>query len=564
MGLNAALATSARALEVFATGVQVAGQNIANANTPGYVKEKLILQANFPYRAGQLVYGTGVLAGGIRQQIDHFLESRLRTATSDASGANATNSIYKELEATLNEFTSNDLSTSLDGFLSELNNVANQPEILANKQIAIRQGQQLADTITNLRTKIDRYREGQSTQIQSLVDEANKLIDTVQRLNPQIITTESAGLLSSDAGGLRNQRDAALKRLAEIIPIKVIDRPNTGSDIFYGNEFLLLNSESQHLKTTADTDRGVATVNIQLTTTETQVTGTSGELGGLLTGRDQVLGNFLDDLDQYTGLVIHEFNKLFASGQGKHGFSTVTATNSVSDSTASLNQAGLAFTPQHGSFEIQIVNKANGQIETTNIPVDLDGIGGDTSLTDLQTLLNGVNHVTASISADGYLTLAAGSGYEIRFNNDTSGTLAALGINTFFTGSNSTNIDVNHRLLDDADLFATGHSSGPSDSSNAVALAQFYDQPLSSLGNESLSDYYDGLVSKLGQDSATQTSLTEGYATYRDAIDNQKTQYSGVSVDEETIAMLDFQHSYQAAARVISTVNDLLEVLLTI
>ena len=99
MGLNSALSTATRSLQVFSAGIEVAGQNIANAGTPGYIREELILDPNQPYARGRLVFGTGVLATGIQQQIDVFLETRIHTANSDASAAGARDSIYRQLQS---------------------------------------------------------------------------------------------------------------------------------------------------------------------------------------------------------------------------------------------------------------------------------------------------------------------------------------------------------------------------------------------------------------------------------------------------------------------------------
>src|SRR5690554_6476044 len=109
MGLSAALANAGRSLEVFTAGITVAGQNIANANTPGYVREKLLLSTNPSFRVGQLLFGTGVQATGIKQQIDLYLESRLYNASSDAISAIARRDIFQQLEGELRELGENDL-----------------------------------------------------------------------------------------------------------------------------------------------------------------------------------------------------------------------------------------------------------------------------------------------------------------------------------------------------------------------------------------------------------------------------------------------------------------------
>ncbi|HEX6987425.1 MAG TPA: flagellar basal body protein, partial [Planctomycetaceae bacterium] len=93
MGLYAALHTSGRSLQAFTAGISVAGQNVANANTPGYIREELNLDTNLPYKRGGLVFGTGVQVDGIRQQINVFLETRIHTAKGDHAAAKAASEI---------------------------------------------------------------------------------------------------------------------------------------------------------------------------------------------------------------------------------------------------------------------------------------------------------------------------------------------------------------------------------------------------------------------------------------------------------------------------------------
>src|SRR5690606_29074605 len=132
------------------------------------------------------------------------------------------------------------------------------------------------------------------------------------------------------------------------------------------------------------------------------------------------------------------------------------------------------------------------------------------------------------------------------------------------TGTSSQDIGVNSAILGNSGLFAAGRGGGSADSSNAVLLAQFSDRPIAGLNNLSVNEYYEGIVSRLAQQSATESAISSGYSAFRDALLNQRAQYSGVSIDEEALQMMDFQRSYQAAARMISTVDELYKVLLNI
>ena len=349
------------------------------------------------------------------------------------------------------------------------------------------------------------------------------------------------------------------------MPIQFDERSDGTVDVRTPSDYLILAGSFQHLTTSTSIDRGVNVTSVRLESTGTDVSHLGGELKGLIEGRDDVLGGFTDDLDEYVAGFIHEFNKIHASGQGLTGFSSVTGTYIVSDATAALNDAGLKFSPNHGSFEFTVTHQQSGIAESAIIAIDLDGIGSDTSLEGLRDALNAADpNITASITSDNRLKITAENGYEFSFGNDTSGVLAALGVNTFYTGENSTDIAVNSVVANDHRYFATARGGGASDGSNAQLLAEFIDNPAAALGNVSLSEYYDTLVSTIAQSSATSTALTNGLQSYQDSLNSQREQFSGVSLDEEALMMMQFQRSYQASARLISVIDELFNVLLNI
>jgi flagellar hook-associated protein 1 FlgK len=224
----------------------------------------------------------------------------------------------------------------------------------------------------------------------------------------------------------------------------------------------------------------------------------------------------------------------------------------------------LDFTPSHGSFLLKVRNQASGAVDVSNLAIDLDGIGADTSLEDLRAALDAIDHVTAEITSDSRLRLTSDSGYELRFGNDTSGVLAALGINTFFTGSDSGNIAINDLLRQDQRYLATGQGGGPADNSNAIALAAFLDRPVDALGGLSLEDFHTTLIGSIAQSAAAEEALTSGFEGFRDSLNTQREQRSGVSLDEEAIRVMQLQRNYQAAARIVAVIDELLNTLLNV
>ena len=165
-------------------------------------------------------------------------------------------------------------------------------------------------------------------------------------------------------------------------------------------------------------------------------------------------------MNSFAGTLANEFNKVYSSGQGLTGYSQTTANNAVTAANVPLNQAGLAFTPTNGSFNIVVTNSQTGASNTTNIPVSLLGSGNGTATTlnSLAAAINNVSGLQAQVVGGKLNISSTGASTTFSFSNDTSGTLAALGINTFFTGSNADNIAVNNAVVQDPTKFAA--SSG--------------------------------------------------------------------------------------------------------
>ncbi|QDU79140.1 Flagellar hook-associated protein 1 [Polystyrenella longa] len=564
MGLNSALQMSSRSLEIFTTGIQVAGQNVANANTPGYVREEILLEPANPYRQGSLVLGTGAKIGGVRQSIDLFLEKRLHNANSDYAAADATRLIYEQLQAEINELGSNDLSTKLNEFVAALDEATNQPDSAALRSLVAVRGETLANDIVALRDRVNSLRSAQSVKVESLTEEANQLINEIAHLNPQITKLEASGLLQSDAGALRTQRYNALNRLSEIVPIKFQERSDGSVDVYSGTNYLILTGHTQQLELEARGDRQVVIHDVSLSETDALINGSGGELQGVIQGRDEVIGAFIDQLDQLTSSFIFEFNKIHSSGEGLSGYTEIESFNGVDDTSAALNsdEAGLFFEVEHGSFQLKVTNALTGITQTTNIAIDLDGVGTDTSLDSLQASLDAVGNISASISTDGHLQLNAADGYEIKFGNDTSGVLASLGINTFFTGTDTSNLKINEIVKNDQNFLATGRGGGPADNSNMLSLSGILDKGLTGLNGSSINQFYDTTITNIAQKTAATATLASGTEAYRGGLQNQREQFSGVSLDEEAIKIMNFQNSYQAAARLVTIIDELYSVLL--
>lgn len=566
MSLNGALAVASRSLEIFSASVQVASNNIANANTKGFVRDAVSLTPAGSYQTGSLLVGSGVLAVGVRQQLDTYLESRIHAANGDAASSTIKSATWQQLEATLGELGNEDLSTALNDFVASLKTLTGAPDSAGQRQITLQETEALVNHITSLRGKVDDLRTTLNDQLTSQVDEANRLINQIVNLSPKISALEANGLNQSDAGALRVERLNAINRLSELIPVKAIERPSGQVDLYSGSEYIILDGYTQNLEVTPATDGTFGVLNVQTTITKASVTNGGGEIQGTIESRDTILGGFTKQLDQLASSLIYEANRIHSQGEGLTGYSTVTGTYQVADANAALNTsaAGLSFPVQHGSFTIKVRNLTSGETTESTIAIDLDGLGTDTTLNDVVASLNAVGQVSAQVTADGQLQINAAAGYELRFGADSSGFLATLGINTLFTGTDSGNIAVNQVVANNQNLLATGRGGGAGDSSNVALLAKVLTVASSQLNGLSISQFQDNLIAGVGQSSAAEQAVEKGFTGFRDSLLTQREQVSGVSLDEETLNILNLQRTYQASARIISVVDELFNTLLNI
>ena len=313
------------------------------------------------------------------------------------------------------------------------------------------------------------------------------------------------------------------------------------------------------------TDRGLTINQLRIAETDSPLNFNSGTVAGIIHSRDDVLGQFLDKLNDLAGTLAFEFNKIYSSGQGLKGFQSVTSQSAVDDVNAPLDATGLHFAPGNGQFDVQVFNRQTGLTQTKTIHIDLNGLDHDTSLTDLAAALNGVNGISATITPDRKLSIKSNStDQEVSFANDSSGVLAALGINTFFTGTDARSIGINSAVVADPATFAASRGGVGADTDVAVDLANFLDQPLSSHGGTTLSQLYDRMTSDVTQGSAVASSVADGAKVFQQSLNGQNLAISGVSIDEETVNLIQYQRSFQASAKYIATLNDLLNTLVNL
>ncbi len=545
--------------------MQVIGQNIANANTPGYIREEVVFSPAPTQKVGGLLLGMGVEVQAVVQKIDLFLEERLRWSVSDRAGAEVSEQTYSQLEGVISELGDTDLSTSMNEFFSSISEILNQPENVSVRNLAVLKGVTLAQDISRMAQRVTEMRVDLNDRVYDMGERINNLTEEIKKLNVQIAETEGGDVSASDAVGLRDQRLLALENLARLIKVRIKEQPSGGVTVYTGGDFLVFDGIRREVEVVESSQTGITVAEIHLKETDSSISAESGELQGLIDARDNILGGFVDQLDDLARTLAFEFNKVFSGGQGLRGYDTVTAEYAVDQSDDELDQAGLKFTPVNGSFQVMVHNDLTGLSQTTDILVDLNGIGDDMTMDDLVAELSAVNGITAQVSTTGVLSIVSDSpDQQFAFAEDTSGLLAALGVNTFFSGYSALGLDVNQAIQDDPAKLAVSRGGIGADTDNGVILADFLDRPIDAHNRESVGVIYDRMMGEMAQGSAISRSVAEGDRVFEETLRGQKLATSGVSLDEEAVRLISYQHSFQASARYIGVLGELLDILVSL
>ena len=577
MSLTSSLAIGRSALNASQLAIQVTGNNFANASTPGYSRQVVSLVPSGEQSYGNYFLGRGVGVNGILRRVDNGLQSRLWNGYSQEAASNASQQFLSGLESVTNALGNDNLSSGFERFFSAWSDLANSPNRDGSRALVVSQGKSLASQIKDMRSQLLNTRSQLDTTTTDAVTQANNLLGQIASVNQQIVTSEGGG---GTANSLRDQRDELVTQLSSLMDVSVHEDPSGGYNVLVGSVPVVLGTQSRGLRVDRATNGTSTDLTVHVGQDGTQLNITGGVVGGLLAQRDGKLQATLDKLDSVASQLIFQVNKIHSQGYGSTPLQSVAGTQVVptADTTRAFNDpanatfSGLPFHATNGGFLVTVKNTLTGASETKRINIDLDGItntgtpgtANDTSLASLTSSLNTVSNLSATINPNGTLAINAATGYSVSFAEDSSGVLAVLGVNSYFTGHDATDIDVRSELQTTPGLLSTGAvNNGQSvDNSAALVIAALHNKPNDFFGGQSISSAWRDAAQQVGADAQAATSQANSASLVRQNLEAQRSAISGVSVDEESINLLSYQRQYQGAARFITVVDDMTQTLL--
>ena len=639
------------ALQAAQQGLAIAGNNLANASTPGYHRQIASLADNTPTQIGTLNFGSGVSVADIQRAVSNQLDASLASQTSQSSFVDTSLLSSTQVEQAISTGTSSP-GTQLDNLLNTLQALSSSPGNGATQQAVVSSAASVANALNTASSDLRKIRNGLDGSIGGAVNQINSLTTRIASLNLQIASQVNQGASPND---LLDQQGQLVNKLSELASVQVQNTSNGQVSVVVSGVLLVADGQSRSLVTGADSSGNTTVSSAE---TGTALTNAGGQLGALISQRDTLLPDFQNRIDALARQIASSFDKLQSTGLGgSGGFTQLNGQRGTSTATATLNAAGLGFPPQVGSLFVGVTNTATGQRTVTEVPIDpqtqsltdvANAISGTVS--NVQAFVNGQSKTLSITASPGYtfdftggvnsspattfaggstttptaggvytgsgndnytftfpssgtigvtpnlkaqvtdksgavigtvnvgqgyiagqpikvangitLSLAAGNAVAgdsfttpVVGNPDSAGLLSALGLNTFFSGSDAGSLSVNKDLIADPGRIATSRTGQPGDTSNLQRLVALGTATVLGNGKQTFGQFSNQLVSDIGSNVQSLTDQQNTNTLLTSNIKTQQQSLSGVNTDEELANVLKFQHMYELAGKYISTVN---------
>ncbi len=565
--LFSALGIGQAGLFVAQMQLDVAAHNIANVNRVGFSRQRVNVTTNTPlyYPFGAL--GRGPMVSGIQRIREAFLDTVFRRQSAALGRAETQAQYFARIEDIFQEPNEHGFTSRLSAFFDSLNDFANNVESMPVRMATLSQAEAMAASLNEVAQRLRTLRINANEEVRNLVPEVNSLAERIAALNNAIRSMELGGRSAND---LRDDRDVLLDELSSIVNITYRERDDGQVDVLLGGQELVTGRNARRLITQVDPSIDPSRPDllaVRFEDNDEAANIRSGRLYGALYIRDVEIRNLETRMNEIARALIQSLNDIQARGRGLRGFNTtITGAYAASSSSIPLNQALLPYSVQDGSFAINVFDAAGGLVESITIPIVASGPDpGQTTLADIEAAINTMTNLSATVTADGRLSITPDSGYTFMFSDDTAGAVMALGLNAFFVGDSAASIALNPELRAHPEWLSSGFSANPletGDNSAALAMAALRSTPI--LGGQSINEYYESTIVQVGIDARANSNTLSVEEAFIYDLSLRRQEVSGVNLDEEVTSLLMFQRAYEASARVITVADRMLDTLLNI
>jgi flagellar hook-associated protein 1 FlgK len=559
------------------TAMDIAAHNTANANTEGYSRQRARLVASDPFAypalnrkgtAGQM--GTGVTVAVIERVRDAFIDLQIRSEVPLQGQWETRRDELAKVESIFPEPSSAGLGDVLSRFWGAWQDVAADPSSTATRSAAIEQAGTLVARFNRDAAQLDRLSSNLDAYVGSSVAEVNDLARRLATLNDQIQGVTVAG---DHANDLADQRDVLLDQLNAILPVQAQPEADGTYTVLVGGVDLVNHGRARDIVAAQDPANNGRLAPTWSSGGAVQLG--NGKLSALVDLRDTQLTAYREQLDTLARGIADAVNRLHRSGvdlTGAAGLDFFTydpakgaaASLAVNPAVAADSRRVAVSSATAGSPPAP---PAPGNNVVAGLIADLRtshfSVAGGTSADDLvvgDTLATGGAARVSSLFAAG----AKVQGYTFSGASPSLTLTGADGSTQTITvadmAAGSTQVLNFSQLGISITLQATGAKSAADIVTDLTAAAN--DTISVVEGAQTSADFYAEIVGLIGSDSRQASEMATNEALVVDHLKNRRESVSGVSLDEEATDMIRFQRAYQAATRVITAMDEMLDVLI--
>jgi len=311
--LYSALSISVGALEAQQAGLETTTNNLANMNTPGYSRQRPVLQEADPIIQGRLAFGNGVSLTGIESLRDSLLNVQIADEMQQQSRSQAFVDTMNQLQPLFPSDTSG-IGAAISGFFSSLNSLSSNPTDSSLRQNALSTANNLATSFNQTAGQLTSTRSNLDLNVQQDVEEVNQITSQIASINQTLATVSSTG---SEYGSFLDQRDALVQQLSGLIDVSVLQQGSSLTLTTRQGTALVVDSQSFNLTTRLDPDDGTQHIYAEAGDITGSISG--GKLGGALEARDQEIPSMLGQLDTLASALVTKLNAAHQMGFDLNG-----------------------------------------------------------------------------------------------------------------------------------------------------------------------------------------------------------------------------------------------------
>lgn len=585
MGSISSLYIGVSGLNSSQNALNVTAHNLTNVDTKGYVRQQ-VLSKDFGYNTigethtslSQLGLGTSIDV--VRQVRDVFLDQSYRQELGRQGFYESQYEAIGEIEGLFGELEGVAFQDSLLSMWTSIQELAKEPDNGEKRATVISKAESFLERASNIATQLQKYQLDLNTQIIDKVDRINKIGDGIDKLNYKIALAESTGV--QHANDLRDQRNNLLDELSQLVKISYKENATGVVTVSIEGTQFVSDENVYHLATTPVSDDSQMLKPIWAAsetdlfdmsqTLSAEANTDIGSLKGLLVARGDRIANYTDvpvapeasdypttaayniALNQYN-TDVEEYEKttqtsVIMSAQAKFDqliHSVVTTINDILSPNVNLTLAD--------GTTIKVLDEANAPVGT-----DKDKTPGEALFNRKSPTMPRYTQTTVNVLAPDGVTVVPTTVY--KYNEEDENDNYSL----FTLGE----IEINQDIMKNNGLLpiSSADGTGAYDIDICNKLTEAWNKKDTVLGPETLTknnfmDYYTAMIGEIANKGEAFKNTSEDQADMAEYIDNQRMQVAGTSSDEELTNLIKYQHAYNAAARYINVIDEMLEHIVT-